>query len=44
MFNKCSPDHRAVCNVMWYKYGRARQTTGDNTMRRRNDAIFMPDN
>jgi hypothetical protein len=26
------------------KYGRPRQATDDNTIRRRKDAIYMPDN
>jgi hypothetical protein len=45
MFNNIfSPGKRSVNAIMWEKYGTARQDTEDNIMRRRQDAISMPDN
>jgi hypothetical protein len=35
---------RAVCDIMWKKYGTAGQATDDNIIRRRNNAICMQNN
>jgi hypothetical protein len=40
MFNNFS---RKWCNANMEKYGRARQATDDNIMRRRKGVICMPD-
>ena len=43
MFNNFLFGNRSVNEIMWEKYGTARQDREDNIMRRRQDAISMPD-
>ena len=37
-------ENLAKCETMWEKHGGARQATDDNIIRRRRDAICVPDN
>jgi hypothetical protein len=38
------PENRAVCEMMWKKYGRTRQVTDNSTIRGRDDVFCLPAN
>jgi hypothetical protein len=42
IFNNYFPESRAVCEIMWKKYGRARQATDDNIIRRMRISCWIP--
>jgi hypothetical protein len=41
VFIKFSPENRAVYEIMWKKYGTARQATDDNIVRRMRFACWI---
>jgi hypothetical protein len=41
MFNTIFPENRAIYEIMWEKYGRARQATDDNMIRRMRFACWI---